>query len=113
MAHTLLQSPPFCRLPLHVRFFAERAHDAYIALDHIERVTITIDYGGLTSLDVTDREYRDDAIEHWPEREADCALCDDPVEVRTTRELSDDGRTRFSAPTVTVRRMCHAWPSIF
>jgi hypothetical protein len=82
VAHTLLKLPPFCRLPLHVRFFAEKAHDAFIALEPIEGVELTIDYGGLTSLDVSDKEYREDAVEHWPEREPDCALCDEYVEVR-------------------------------
>jgi hypothetical protein len=85
VAHTLLRLPPFCRLPLHVRFFAERAHDAYIALEPIEGVTMTIDYGGLTRLDVTDKEYREDAVDHWPEREIECALCDEHVEVSQTR----------------------------
>ena len=45
-------------------------------------MTITVDYGGLTQLDVTDKEYREDAVDHWAEREADCAFCDEPAEVR-------------------------------
>ena len=112
VAHTLLRSPPFSRLPLHVRFFAERAHDAFVALEPIEGVSMTIDYGGLTQLDVTDSEYRDDAIEHWPDRESDCALCDDPVEVSQTGDRVDI-RTRSSAPTAIAPRICPVSPATF
>lgn len=112
VARVLLSSPPFSRLPLHIRFFTLDARDHYTAaaalsiikdipLDPVPQTLTTIlDLGGVSGskgrdndvpgttsrdgpIDVTDASFRDDAWQQWQEENHDCTFCSEHLEVST------------------------------